>query len=116
MLKSPKNKGSRAEREVASLYRKYEIDPDAKRMPGSGAFTHLKGDLLKPNDYEWLDEVKNQERVQLWSWWEQAVNQAKPNRTPVLHITSNHRPILTVMRIEDYMNLRKEIKDLREGI
>jgi Holliday junction resolvase len=113
---SAKAKGQRAEREVARLYRHYKIDEQATRMPMSGAMAFHKGDILKPNDYQYLDEVKNQERVKLWEWWEQAKAQATHNRVPVLHITANHRPILTVLAVEDYMQLRKEINDLREAI
>lgn len=112
---SKKAKGNRAERRVAELYRRYDIDPKATRMPMSGAMSHFKGDIWKPNDYQYCDEVKCQEKVKLWEWWNQAVDQAV-NRTPVLHITGNHRPILTVMRIEDYMDMRATIKQLQEAV
>lgn len=118
MAKTPaskKSKGNRAERKVAELYRRYEIDKKATRMPMSGAMTHFKGDILKPDDYLYCDEVKNQEKVKLWEWWNQAKEQAG-NRTPVLHITGNHRPILTVITIEEYMNLRASVKQLQEAL
>lgn len=111
--RSAKAKGSRAEREVAEAYRHFGIDKDAKRMLLSGG-AYLKGDVYKPNDPYYVDEVKNQERIQIWPWWEQAEQQAKGMQIPILHITSNHRPILTVMKLETYMDLRKEIKDLEE--
>lgn len=113
---SKKSKGSRAERKVAELYRRYDIDSKAQRMPLSGAIASLKGDIHKPNDYGWCDEVKNQEKVKLWEFWNQTVDQAGTNRNPVLHITGNHRPILTVLRIEDYMNLRASVKQLEEAL
>lgn len=112
-LKSAKSKGSRLENKVAGAYRHYGIDKDAKRMPLSGGFSHFPGDISKPNDYQFLDECKNSERVQLWEWWNQTSEQAG-NRIPVLHISRNHSPILTVMRMEDYMQLRKTIKDLEQ--
>jgi len=113
---SKKAKGNRAERRVAELYRKYDIDPKATRMPMSGAMTHFKGDIWKPNDFGYVDEVKNQEKVKLWEWWSQAESQAVGMQTPVLHITGNHRPILTVITIEEYMNLRATVKQLQETI
>lgn len=113
---SKKAKGSRAERKVAELYRRYDIDPNASRMPLSGAIASLKGDIHKPNDYKYCDEVKNQEKVKLWEFWEQTTLQSGTNRVPVLHITGNHRPILTVLRIEDYMDLRATIKQLEEKV
>lgn len=113
---SRKAKGSRAERKVAEAYRRYDIDPKATRMPMSGAMAFHKGDVLKPNDYKYVDEVKCQERVQFWKFWEQAESQASLGRVPVLHITSNNRPILTVMELDTYMDLRKTIKDLEKTI
>jgi len=115
-IASRRAKGNRAERKVAEGYRRYEIDPKATRMPMSGAMSHFKGDIWKPNDYEYVDEVKCQETVKLWKWWAQAEAQAAGNRIPLLHITANHRPILTVMDLDTYLNLRKTIKDLEAQI
>lgn len=111
---SRKAKGNRLERKVAGLYRHYDIDPKATRMPMSGAMSHFKGDIWKPDDYYYVDECKNSERVKLWGWWTQAVDQATANRIPVLHISANNRPILTVISAETYFDLRKEIKDLEK--
>lgn len=113
---SKKAKGSRLEREVATAYRHYGIDDKATRMPMSGAMAHFKGDIWKPNDYEYLDECKNSERVKLWEWWDQAKEQTKGTRIPVLHISRNNSPVLTVIALDTYMNMRKEIKDLREAL
>ena len=113
---SKKAKGKRAEKKVAEAYRRYDIDKTARPMPMSGAMTHFKGDIWKKNDYGYCDEVKNQERVQLWKFWDQTTSQASMAQVPVLHITGNHRPILTVLDMEDYMNLRKEVKDLEQII
>lgn len=117
MAKTPasrKSKGNRLERKVAEFYRHYDIDPKATRMPMSGAMSHFKGDIWKPDDYYYLDECKNSERVKLWEWWGQATEQADGVRIPLLHISANNRPVLTVMRAETYFDLRKEIKDLEK--
>lgn len=113
---SRKAKGNRAERKVAEAYRRYDIDPKASRMPMSGAMQWHKGDIWKPNDYKFVDEVKCQETVKFWAWWEQAQSQASMGQTPVLHITANNRPILTVIDMEDYMDLRKQVMDLEKLI
>jgi len=115
-IASRKAKGNKAESRVAEGYRRYGIDPKATRMPTSGAMSHFKGDILKPDDYEYLDEVKCQEKVSLWKWWEQAKNQATGSRIPVLHITANFRQLLTVISFETYLNLRKTIKDLEARV
>jgi len=119
MAKTPgskRAKGNRLERKIAELYRHYGIDDKATRMPMSGAMSHFKGDIWKPNDYEYVDECKNQEKVQLWKFWEQSRKQASGARIPILHISGNNRPILTVMEVETYMNLRKQIRDLEEKL
>lgn len=112
---SKKSKGSRLEHKVAALYRHYDIDKDAKRMPLSGAIPGLKGDIFKPNDKGWVDEAKNQEKVKLWEWWEQTKSQAFGLQKPVLHVSGNYREVLTIMKVEDYMHLRaceKQLEDL----
>lgn len=78
----------------------------------SGAMQHFKGDIWKPNDYQFVDEVKCAETVRIWEWWRQAESQADGLRIPVLHITRNNSNILTVMDMETYMDLRKQILDL----
>lgn len=111
---SRKAKGNRLERKIAQKYREHDIDPKATRMPMSGAMSHFKGDIWKPDDYYYVDECKNSERVKLWQWWAQAVDQATNSRIPVLHISANNRPILTVISADTYFDLRKEIKDLEK--
>ena len=114
--RSAKAKGRRLEAKVAAGYRHFEIDPTARPMPMSGAMAHFKGDVWKKDDYYYLDECKNTERVQLWKFWEQAKSQAGSNRTPVLHISANNRPILTVIEFEEYLNLRKQVLDLERTL
>lgn len=113
---SRKQKGNRAERKVAEAYRRYDIDQKATRMPMSGAMSHFKGDIWKPGDYQYVDEVKCSEKVKLWEWWAQAESQADGARIPVLHITRNNSRILTVVDMETYMNLRAEVKQLNEKL
>lgn len=110
---SKKAKGSRLEKEVASMYRHYDIDKDARRQVLSGG-AYLKGDINKPNDYGWVDECKNQDKVKIWEFWAQTEEQAKGLQKPVLHFSGNYRPILTVMRVEDYFYLRQCEKQLEE--
>jgi hypothetical protein len=111
---SKKQKGSRLERFVAEAYRHHGIDKDAKRMPLSGAFDGLKGDIFKPHDKEWVDECKNQEKVKLWEFWEQAKSQARGLQRPLLHVSGNYREVLTVMKLDDYMHLRQCERQLEE--
>lgn len=112
-----RKKGKKFEREIAALYRHYHIDDSAQAMPMSGGMEFHKGDILKRNDLSWADECKNQETTKLWEWWNQAVSQAWGSQKPVLHIKRNRVPYpLTVMKTDDYFQLRREIMDLEEQL
>jgi hypothetical protein len=113
---SKKAKGKRLEQAVAKAYRQYEVDETARPMPMSGAMTHFKGDVFKQNDYMFVDECKNTERIKFWDFWEQAVSQASNGRKPVLHVSANHRPIVTCISLEDYMDMRKSVLDLENYV
>ncbi len=82
----------------------------------SGAMEFHKSDIFTRELNEFSEEVKNQEKVKLWEFWEQASRQATGLQRPALHITGNHRPILTVIRFEDFADMRLELKQLRETI
>lgn len=103
--KSAKAKGKRLELKIAREWRR-KIDGFAMPTPGSGS-GKFKGDVYNKH---YSIEAKNQERVQLWSWWAQARSQVQFNKPPVLAISGNHRPILVVMDIDDWLNLVKEAK------
>ena len=95
-----KAKGSRAERqwrdELRRIYSDTKKHEKIKRVPMSGA-SWMKGDVVDLNDYDSLYEVKNQEKLEIPSWWRQAVREAGSNRTPFLVITQNHRPFYVFM-------------------
>lgn len=110
--RSAKAKGSRLERKVAEEYRKIGIE--AKRMPLSGAFSHLKSDIFKPVPDGWHDECKMQETVKLRDWWNQTTSTCGRS-IPVLHISANYRPVITVMSSDQWYQLLQELKDIGSG-
>ena len=95
-----KAKGSRAERqwrdELRRIYSDTKKHEKIKRVPMSGA-SWMKGDVVDLNDYDSLYEVKNQEKLEIPSWWRQAVREAGSNRTPFLVITQKHRAFYVFM-------------------
>lgn len=111
-FRSRKAKGKRLEIKVAQLIRDKGLDPNAKRMPGSGAFEGFKTDLYSTLPYSF--EMKNQETVKLWEWWKQALGQATIARPPVLVVGGNFRPILATMDINTFLELLLEVKQLEE--
>ena len=109
--KTKKQKGNRLEYEVAKFYNR-KLDPQARRMPMSGACDGFKGDILKRFYDGWSDECKSRDKMKVYDWWQQAVNQAGIHK-PVLFIKANNKPILAIIRIEDYFDMREELEDWR---
>lgn len=114
--KGRRQKGKKFERDIAALYRHHGIDASAQPMPMSGAMQFHKGDILKKHDHEFVDECKHQEAIAIWACWAQAVEQAHGQQKPALHIRRNFHESLTVMRTEDWFQLRVELKQLREQL
>lgn len=110
--RSAKAKGSKLERKVAEEYRRIGIE--ARRMPLSGAFSHLKADIFKPVKDGWSDECKNQETVNLRDWWAQTIKGAGLDE-PVLHISANYRPVITAIWTKTFDNMIKELRDSGQG-
>ena len=111
-ISSRKAKGGRLERKWASLLRTFGLDKEARRMIGSGAFDDYKGDVYTKLPF--VFECKNNENHKIWQEFEQAQEQRKPFKTPILVISGNHRPILAVMLGQDFLNLLLENKQLNE--
>lgn len=101
------DKGRRLENQVAKEYRK--IGVDAKRMPRSGAFSHFKSDISKRYNDGWHDECKNQETLKLREWYNQAKSTCG-SKKPLLHVSSNFRPILTIMSAEHWADFCLELE------
>jgi len=108
-----KQKGNKLEYKIASLYNR-KLDPQAKRMPTSGAIEGFKGDILKKIYDGWIDECKYRKKMAIYDFWKQTQDQAGDINKPVLHINCPHQPLLTVIRAEDYFDMREELEDWRK--
>lgn len=108
-----KHKGARLENKVVKELVRSGLVPKAKRSFQSGAHWSWKSDIYAPG-LDFSIECKNQEKIRLWEFWEQAESQRKPYSPPVLMISSNFRPILAVMNLTDWISLVKERNDYRE--
>lgn len=107
-----KHKGARLERKIAKVLRSSGLDKKAKRSFQSGATWFWKSDIYTSLNFS--IEAKNQERLRIWDWWQQTRSQRKAYSPPVLMFTSNHRPILVAMDLDDWVNLVKEREDWKE--
>lgn len=79
---------------------------DAKRVPMSGALSWLKGDVVEFNTVnKHLHECKNHQQLSLNTWWQQSLDQCLNSEIPVLHFTSNYKPIYTMIETETFDDL-----------
>ena len=108
-----KHKGARLERKVVKELVRSGLVPKAKRSFQSGAHWSYKSDIYAPG-LNFSIECKNQERVNLWKFWEQAESQRKPYSPPVLMVSGNYRPILCVMDLNDWIDLIKEKNEWKQ--
>lgn len=113
ILKSPKRKGSDFELKVAKLIRQSGLDKKAQRRPLSGSNKMVAGyaDIISTLPFSF--ELKKQEKLKIWEWWEQAESEANMNRPPVLVFSSNFRPVMCALKFEDFLQILKELRDYR---
>lgn len=96
-------KGRTLELHVAAQLRRKGLDRGARRMHRSGALDHRKSDVFTSLPYSM--ECKAQERVELWSWWTQAKDQARMGLPPVLIVGGDNRPALAIVDLDTLLDL-----------
>lgn len=90
-----REKGKRAERECAAIWT--DLGFPARR---GQQFSGIEGkDIVGPAGFH--IEVKHQETMRLYSWVEQAVNDAKKGEVPVVCHRKNFAEYLITMRLKD---------------
>jgi hypothetical protein len=104
-----KEKGRKLELRVAQMIRESGLDKDAMRMPLSGSAFGLETDIK--TNLPLAIECKNQEKIKLWEFWEQAERGRRAFKYPCLIVSGNYRPELAVMKFEDLLNLLAEYKN-----
>ena len=104
MTINSKQKGSRNEREVAELIRKYGFD--ARRSAQYCGNTGDAADIT--SDLPYHIEVKHQERLDIDTWWEQAVHDSK-GKEPLLVFRKNRQRWRVVMDFEHFLSLMKNV-------
>lgn len=107
---SKKQKGAALERKIAGRYRKTGLFSDARRQLLSGG-GFMKGDIWTKERNEFCEEVKKQETVKLGEWWGQTLSQTSPQEKPLLHISANYRPIISVLLQDDWQDIVWELGD-----
>ena len=105
-MTNSREKGKRGEREVAQLFRDAGID--ARRG------VQYSGGEDSPDvvtEWGWLHvEAKYQERMRLYEWMDQAVNDGT-GKVPVVVHRCTRKPWLVTMRWDDWIRLAKGRSD-----
>jgi len=114
--KSSQQKGKRFERQVAAEINK-KFETSVKRTPNSGGLS-IKGDIICIDDQsiisEFSWECKNQEKLNIWKALQQSKNDAPARTMPVVVFTKNHEKEYISLELEDFLNIIKELEDLRK--
>jgi len=113
---SKKQKGSKFERKVAQMIRQSGLDSKARRRPLSGAEKMVRGygDIISTLPFS--IEAKHQKGTShFWQWWEQARNQAKPMRPPLLVFSGNWRPVMVALEFKTFLDIFREKRDWEEA-
>ena len=109
-------KGKRFERDVAKMLNNKFENSHVKRTPNSGGLS-IKGDIICIDDNsiisEFSIECKNQEKLNIWKALEQSRNDSG-YRIPLVVFTKNHEKDYVALEFEDFMNILKELHDLRK--
>jgi Holliday junction resolvase len=110
-----KQKGNRFERQVAKQINK-KFNTNVRRTPLSGGM-NFKGDIICIDDNsiisEFSFECKNQEKLNIWKALEQSRNDAPQRTLPVVVFTKNFEREYIALEFEDFLNILKELEDLR---
>ena len=111
--RSAKNKGVRLQnwcrdRVLEAFPALSKADVKCAVMGESGMDLHLS--TIAQEVFPWAVEAKNTERVQLWRYWDQCVENAEDGLRPLLIIKSNNRAPVAVVDAEWFINQQKEDK------
>lgn len=107
MGRMSREKGKRFEREAVKLFNEHGYD--AHRT------SQFKGKTGEAGDIEGVPgihiECKHQERMNLYQWMDQSINDASAKykgKLPVVIHKANNKPVLVTMRFEDWIKLYRE--------
>ena len=116
MTLNANKKGKRFERDVANQLNK-KFGTNVRRTPQSGGM-EIKGDIICIDDNsiisEFSFECKNQEKLNIWKALKQSTADAPGGKMPVVVFTKNHERDYLAIEFEDFMNILKELEDLRQ--
>lgn len=105
-----RQKGARGELEVVKKLAEYGIE--TYRTPNSGGLA-IKSDITGWGDF--APEVKRQETVAIWKWWQQATEAASEHQTPLVIFRRNQSEWLVTLSLDDFLGLMYRAQGEDEG-
>ena len=109
---SAKAKGRRLQQKFMQLLiEKLDIDPEdiESRSMGAGGEDLIMSKAAR-NKFPYSVECKNQEKLNIWSAWDQA-NSNRGIYEPIVVIKRNGVPPLVVLEAENFLDYVKEFND-----
>ena len=109
---SAKAKGRRLQQKFMELLiEKLDIDPEdiESRSMGAGGEDLIMSKAAR-NKFPYSVECKNQEKLNIWSAWDQA-NSNRGIYEPIVVIKRNGVPPLVVLEAENFLDYVKEFND-----
>ena len=108
-------KGKNFERAVARILN-IAFKTNVRRTPMSGGMS-IKGDIIDINPdsvlFDYHFECKNQEKLNIWKALAQARSDRPMGKTAIVVFTKNHEKDYVALEFEDFMNLLKELEDIK---
>jgi len=108
MGKSQREKGKRGERMFRDVLRAAGFDPEhtyrTQQYSGKAA-DGTSSDVTCRQLPSLYWEVKNVERLNLWSAFAQASSDCPDGRMPIVAHTRNHHPFLVTLKAEDFLEI-----------
>lgn len=111
MTINSKQKGARFERTLSGMFRDYGYDTHR-----TAQYCGKTGDAADVDGLPYIHiEAKHQERMMLYDWMAQAVNDsAKTGKLPTVFHKKNNADVLVTMRFDDWMQLYREYEASRK--
>jgi len=111
-----RDKGNRAEREVAKTINRY-LGTNCRRTPLSGGLS-IKGDIIDidPDSvaYQYHFEIKNTKKLSIPIWWRQIYNDCG-KKIPV-NIFKMNAKFYATLQLNDWLGDLAEVQELKEEI
>ena len=111
-----RDKGNRAEREVAKTINRY-LGTNCRRTPLSGGLS-IKGDIIDidPDSvaYQYHFEIKNTKKLSIPIWWKQIYNDCG-KKIPV-NIFKMNAKFYATLQLNDWLGDLAEVQELKEEI